>query len=195
MGTEEVTGDEPAPLDLQARRILIYGVTGSGKTTLAKRLSERTGLPWQEADQLTWEANWVQVPDEEQRRRIQEICDRDQWILDTAYGKWIDVPLARVELIIGLDYPRWVSLGRLLRRTVARAVDKAPVCNGNVENWRLVFSRESIVMWHFRSFARKRSRIRKWASNPDGPRVIIIRAPSELEGLLSGEWPLEKKPR
>ncbi len=188
MGTEEVTGDEPAPLDLHARRILIYGVTGSGKTTLAKRLSERTGLPWQEADQLTWEANWVQVQDEEQRRRIQEICDRDQWILDTAYGKWIDVPLARVELIIGLDYPRWVSLGRLLRRTVARAVDKAPVCNGNVENWRLVFSRESIVMWHFRSFARKRSRIRKWASNPDGPRVIIIRSPKQLEALF-GEVP------
>ena len=134
-------------------------MTGSGKTTLARRLGELTGIPWHEADQLTWEPGWVQVSDEEQRSRIQAICDQDAWILDTAYGKWIDVPLARAELIVALDYPRWVSLGWLIKRTLARATDREPVCNGNQESWKLMFSRDSILLWHFKSFRRKRARI------------------------------------
>jgi len=89
-----------------ARRIFVYGVTGSGKTTLAEQLSVVTGVPWHSVDDLTWEPGWVEVPGDEQRRRIQAVCDGHEWILDTAYGQWLDVPLARVELIVGLDYPR-----------------------------------------------------------------------------------------
>jgi ADP-ribose pyrophosphatase YjhB (NUDIX family) len=46
-----------------ARRILIYGVTGSGKTTLAARLAGATGIGWHCVDDLSWEPGWVAVPD------------------------------------------------------------------------------------------------------------------------------------
>jgi adenylate kinase family enzyme len=51
----------------------VYGVTGSGKTTLAAQIAERTGLPWHSVDDLTWEPGWVEVPVQEQRRRIEAI--------------------------------------------------------------------------------------------------------------------------
>jgi len=54
------------------------------------------------------------------------------------------VPFATVELIVALDYPRWFSLQRLLRRTLARVVDKRRICNGNTETWRRMFSREVV---------------------------------------------------
>jgi adenylate kinase family enzyme len=112
---------------------VVYGVTGSGKTTLAEQIAERTSLPWHAVDELTWDPGWDEVPLAEQRRRIEAICAEDRWILDTAYGQWLDIPLARVQLIVALDYPRWISLGRLLRRTLVRAVDHHPICNGNFE--------------------------------------------------------------
>ena len=47
-----------------------------------------------------------------------EICAGEEWILDHAYGKWREIPLARAELIVALDYPRWLSLSRLIGRTL-----------------------------------------------------------------------------
>jgi adenylate kinase family enzyme len=166
-------------------RILVYGVTGSGKTALAERISVRTGIPWHSVDDLTWEPDWVPVPDDEQRRRIEVICAGEQWVLDTAYGKWLDVPLARVELIVALDFPRWLSLFRLTRRSIARALDGRPLCNGNHESFRHMFSRDSIILWHFKSFSRKRRRIRGWEVDPPAAQVVRLSSKRQAESWLA----------
>ncbi len=53
--------DEGDPL-AGACRLLLYGVTGSGKTTAAARISAATGIAWTSVDDLTWEPGWVAVP-------------------------------------------------------------------------------------------------------------------------------------
>jgi hypothetical protein len=58
-------------------------------------------------------------------------------------------------------------------------------CGGNVETWRKVVSRDSIVAWHFRSFARKRARIAAWEADPDIPPVVRLRTPAEAERWLA----------
>jgi adenylate kinase family enzyme len=167
-----------------AQRILVYGVTGSGKTTFAARISEVTGIPWHSVDDLTWEPGWVQASDDEQRRRIAAICAGDRWVLDTAYASWLDIPMARVELIVALDYPRWLSLTRLVRRSVARAIDRRPICNGNRESFRHMLSRDSIIVWHFRSFQRKRNRVRAWERDPAVPPVVRLTSPRQARAWL-----------
>jgi adenylate kinase family enzyme len=182
-----------APAGVSARRILVYGVTGAGKTTLAAQIAARTGLPWYSVDDLTWEPGWVAVPEEEQRRRIESICAGDEWILDTAYRTWMDVPLETVEMIVALDYPRLTSLSRLTRRCLRRVVTRERACNGNIETVRNLLSRDSIIRWHFRSFSTKRRRMREWASSPSPPRVVPLRSPRDarrwldtLERVLTG---------
>ncbi len=165
-------------------RILVYGVTGSGKSTLAARIAERTGLPYVSADDLTWLPGWVQVPDEEQHRRIAEVCAGERWVLDAAYTRWKDVVLPRTQLIVALDYPRWLSLGRLVRRTARRSVTRERICNGNVESFRQMFSADSIIRWHFASFAKKRARIRAWAAEPPCPSVVRMTSPRETRRWL-----------
>ena len=109
-----------------------------------------------------------------------------RWVLDSAYSSWIDVVLDRVELIVALDYPRWRSLGRLIWRTLQRNLDHQTVCNGNTESLRQTFSRDSIVVWHFKSFARKRARMRAWAAEPSGPKVVRLTSPAAAWAWLAG---------
>jgi adenylate kinase family enzyme len=170
----------------RAQRVLIYGVCGSGKTTFARRLGEKTGIPWHSADDLAFEADWKETSQEFQAEKVRAICEATEWILDTAYGSWLHIPFGKADLILGLDYPRWLSFGRLLMRTIGRVIDGRPVCNGNRESLRTTFSRDSILIWHFRSFRRKRERMRAWAEQGD-PRVILFRTPREAERWLRRE--------
>jgi adenylate kinase family enzyme len=168
------------------RRILVYGVTGSGKSTLAKRLGERLGLPYVAVDDLTWEPNWVPVPDEIQRERMTAVCAGDDWVIDGAYWQWADVALARTDLIVGLDLSRVLSYSRLLRRSVRQVIHKTPTCNGNAETFRGMFlRRDSILRFHFGSFKRKQDRMRAWRDDPRMPEVVLLRSPREVERWIA----------
>ena len=177
-----VNSDEARPFPY--RRVMVYGVTGSGKTTAAARLAGRTGLPWWAIDELTWEPDWQPVPPQEQRRRVSEICAGERWIIDHGYGQWLDIPLERADLIVALDHPRLVSLASLVVRSVRNVLTGAATCNGNREAWRTLVADDSIVRWHFRSFARKRRRIRSWLVDSPGPDVLRFTSRRELSQWL-----------
>jgi adenylate kinase family enzyme len=177
-----------------SERILIYGVTGSGKTKLAAALAGRTGLPWYSVDDVIgWNPGWTEVDRTEQRRRAEQLCSGDRWILDTAYSHWLDVVFARVQLIVALDYPRAVSLARLIRRTGVRLVARREICNGNRESLRVALSRDSIIAWHFRSFAPKRDRITAWANDPTAPAMVRLTSPRATRHWLAGVRPVNPK--
>lgn len=168
-----------------ARRILVYGVSGAGKSTLAKQLGEALALSVHLVDdEIGWLPGWVERPVGEQRAIASVLAAEDAWVLDSAYGKWIDMVWERTEVVVALDYPRWLSLGRLLLRSVARASDRRPICNGNTESFRQLFSRDSLILWHFRSFPRKRARMRAWAAASAGPKVFLAHRPRDVEHLL-----------
>lgn len=160
------------------RRILVYGVTGSGKTALARRIADKIGLPLCLRDDLIWEPGWREVEVDQMRRRFARVAAESEWVLDGAGSRYEDLVLPRVELIVCLDYPRWLSLVRLVRRTVRRVVSQEPVCNGNAETWRQVFSPDSILLWHFRTFSRNRRKMRAWAVAGG---AVLLRCPRETE--------------
>ena len=112
------------------------------------------------------------------------IAAQDQWVLDSAYGVWRDLVVPRAELIVGLDYPRWLSLLRLIRRSLRRVMAREELCNGNYESLGRLFGRESMIGWHFRSFSRKRRVMRSLRSNPGTSEVLIFRYPHDLEAWL-----------
>jgi adenylate kinase family enzyme len=167
-----------------ARRILVYGVTGSGKSTLSRQLATITGIPLTDVDDLSWRPGWVPLPKDEQRVLFDEVTRADTWILDAAYGAWRDVAIERTDLVVALDYPRWISLTRLLRRTVVGIVTRREICHGNRESWRSLVGRRSIVAWHVESFPRERERMRGWAAAASGPRVVLLRGPGDAEAFL-----------
>ncbi|MHA7294198.1 P-loop NTPase family protein [Arthrobacter sp. HLT1-21] len=173
-----------AAAPVRPQRVLFYGVTGSGKSTAARRYATATGLPEVSADdQIGWLPGWAERDPEDQARLASSLTAGERWVLDTAYAKWAGQVLPRAELIIALDYARWVSLLRLVRRTLRRVVRGDEVCNGNRESARRTVARDSILVWHFKSFPRKRARIRKFIDDGDVP-VLRFTRPRDLERWL-----------
>ncbi len=63
-------------------------------------------------------------------------------------------------------------------------ITRRPTCNGNVNTVGKLLSSDSIVRWHFRSFDKKRRRMRGWEADPEGPKVIRVTSRRQLDALL-----------
>jgi adenylate kinase family enzyme len=173
-----------------AHRILCFGATGSGKSTMAAALAEILALPLTLVDDLCWGRGWVQTPIELQDARIVPVLESDAFVIDSVYRRHNVIALANVDVVVALDYPRLVSLARLVRRTTRRIRTRELVCNGNVETVGRALARDSILWWHFRSWRSKRGRMRAWHADAALPPVLLLRRPREavalLEALRSG---------
>ncbi|WP_427017693.1 adenylate kinase [Pseudarthrobacter sp. P1] len=177
----------PAPLPGGVQRILIQGVTGSGKSTLAAMLAGTLGLPCHLADEeVGWLPGWTNRPVAQQRELAAALVAQPGWALDGAYSPWWDLVVPRAQVVVCLDYPRLTSLRRLLVRSIRRAATREPVCNGNTESIRILFSGESIIAWHSHSFARKRAAMRALAAAPGAAHVVLLRSPRHTRAWLSG---------
>ena len=123
---------------------------------------------------------------EVQRELAARIVGQDQWVLDSAYGVWRDLVVPRAELIVGLDYPRWLSLLRLIRRSARRVITREEVCNGNRETLGGLFAPDSIIGWHFSVHSSRgtagHARTREHSRQRGGP---DLRRPPRTRGVAS----------
>ncbi|MGE6230893.1 DNA topology modulation protein FlaR [Paenibacillus chitinolyticus] len=104
------------------KRIHIIGSVGSGKTTLARRLSSEMGLPFYELDNVVWKrtpAGDVRRTEEERDVCLAEIVGGDDWITEGAHqAGWIGPCLERAERIVFLDTPYSTRLRRIISRFI-----------------------------------------------------------------------------
>jgi hypothetical protein len=67
------------------KRVAVFGNTGGGKSTLARRLAERTGLPLHPLDLIQFRPGGEAVPREDYLRAHAELMRQDAWVID-GYG-------------------------------------------------------------------------------------------------------------
>jgi adenylate kinase family enzyme len=123
------------------RRILVIGSGGSGKTTVAREIAARTGLPLIHLDQLFWRPGWDPTPDDEWDQVIGRLIAQEGWVMDGNYGRTLQQRIAAADAIVFLDMPRLVCTWRILKRRFKHVggsrPDVAPGCPEQV-NWEFV---------------------------------------------------------
>ena len=162
-------------------RIMIIGSGGSGKTTLARQLGEKTGLPVVHLDQIFWSpGNWKHLEREEFDALLQKELEKPQWILDGNYNRTLEPRLERCDTVIYLDFPRLVSFTGWLRRVIknwGRArPDMAPGCG----EW---FDPE-MARWVWNFNKKNRARYRELLSGLEGKTVRIFTSRRQVKRFL-----------
>ena len=101
-------------------RLVVVGTSGSGKTTMAKRLAHLLAVPHVELDSLYFGPNFSTVPESVLRERVATAIEEDHWVTDGNKRAVRDLVWPRADTIIWLDYPAAVTLWRLGRRALRR---------------------------------------------------------------------------
>jgi len=99
-------------------RVLIIGCGGAGKSTLAKTLGEKTGLPVVHLDKLFWHPGWVESTKEEIDSKILQEIQKPRWIMDGNYNRTLPQRLQYCDTVIYLDFSRLACIMGVLKRIV-----------------------------------------------------------------------------
>src|SRR3982074_3766449 len=88
------------------KRVVILGRGASGKSTLAARLGEITGLPVIELDKVFWQSGVLPTPRDQWVELQQSLVEEERWIMDGDLGPHdaIEVRLRVADTIIFLDF-------------------------------------------------------------------------------------------
>ena len=163
-------------------RVLVIGCGGSGKTTFARRLAERSGLPLIHLDRLHWRPGWRATPQEAWRATVKEIVARERWIIEGHYGGTLDLRLPACDTVVFLDTPRHVCLTRVVWRTLRhRGRERRELAPGCPERLTLEF-----LVWIWGFGRRRRPLFERLAALRSDQRAVVLRTRDEIEQFLKG---------
>ncbi|WP_281974962.1 AAA family ATPase [Halobacillus litoralis] len=104
------------------RKIHIIGSVASGKTTLAKELSTKLGVPYYELDNVAWERNPGadrRRTDLEKRNYLNTIVRSESWIIEGVHNEeWVSGSFQHADLIIFLDINYFTRTYRIIKRYI-----------------------------------------------------------------------------
>lgn len=184
-----LSADDPLPR--RPARVLVAGVTGSGKTTLSRRLAQTWNLRHVEIDGLFHGANWTPRP--EFLDDVRAFAAEDRWITEWQYtSKGTDEILTpRADLAIWLDYPYRIVRTRLLRRTIGRSILRTRMWNDNVEKpiWRMFRGEpdENILAWQTATRHKWNERMPEITERFPHLTIVRLRHPRETERWLRAQ--------
>ncbi len=144
----------------------MVGVTGAGKSTLARALSRRLGLPYHEMDALYFNGpDWA--VNDELTEDVSRLTAEPCWIVDSlGYPEVRDLLWDRADTVIWLDYPKRAVMPRVLRRSLRRTVTREVLFGGNRETWRDWLSREHPARWAWSQHGPRRREIERRVRDP-----------------------------
>ena len=86
-------------------RIVIIGCPGAGKSTFARKLAAKTGLPLYYRDMIWHRADRAVIGREEFDRQLDKLVIEDEWIIDGNYARTLPKRLAHCDTVFFFDLP------------------------------------------------------------------------------------------
>ena len=114
-------------------RVLIIGNAGSGKTTFAKKLAEKTSLPLVHLDRLYWHGSWEHLERDAFDAVLQAQLDKPRWIIDGNFNRTLPHRLQYCDTVFFFDLPVASCVTGITKRLLANYRKTRDDMGGNCE--------------------------------------------------------------
>ncbi len=167
-------------------RVVVVGTSGAGKTSMAKSIASMLNLPCIELDRLHWGSNWEALTatnPEEFVRRVSAATSGEAWVSDGNYDVVRDLIWRRATHLVWLDYSRAVVMYRVIKRSVARALDQEELWAGNREHWRHWLHPSHPIRWAWSTWRGRRLRFEYLLEGAQYRHILVLRLRKPLTAI------------
>ncbi len=108
------------------KKIYIIGAVGTGKTTLAKKMSEKLNIKMYQLDKVVWDddnGNRKRT-DEEVFDIFEKILKQDSWIIEDVGRKKFIEGIKKADMVYYIDLPNFVIYKRCILRWIKQKIGK-----------------------------------------------------------------------
>jgi len=161
------------------KKVIVIGCPGSGKTTFAEKLRNKTGLPLFYLDAIWHKPDRTHISREEYDARLAEILALDSWIIDGNYSRTIESRISVCDTVFLFDLPVEVCLDGAISRLGKTRYDM-PWIDTKLDP-RL---KNDIEEFPYKNLPDIYDLIDKYKA---GKKVVIFKSREETDEFLSGE--------
>lgn len=172
-----------------AQRVHILGASGCGVTTLGRAIADAAAWPYYDTDDFYWlptdpPYRLKRPPGERLERLLDAVLTSERWVLGGALDGWGDALIPRFDLVVFIEAPTDVRLGRLSTRERKRFGARIEpggdmhTHHGRFMDWAQTYETRAI------SGGRSRARHEAWLAQVSG-RVLRLDATRALPDLCA----------
>lgn len=163
-------------------RIHIVGASGSGKTYLSKKLSNKYGIPAYALDDLFWDnsaGGYSKKREEGQRNQmLRKILSQENWIIEGVQHTWAAESFEKADRVYCLETPPLLCRFRILRRFLVRK------CRGTNQEGETLGSVLRLLKWTKKFYRVNFPEIRKMLEQY-GEKVVYLKGKSQIRKHIS----------
>ncbi len=120
---KETAAGDVTPTEGIGTRIMITGCCGSGKSTLSRKVADRTRLPLFNLDMIWWRPDESHISREDFDRILAELTAGERWIIEGDYSRTYEARLRACDTLIFLDYDEETCMAGLRQRVGQKRSD------------------------------------------------------------------------
>ena len=166
-------------------RVIVLGVSaGVGKSSFARKLSEKMAIPVHHLDTYFWKPGWIESSEEEFREKQQQLVKEDRWIIEGNYTSTYEIRRQRADTLIYLELPLRICLYRVFKRRIINQGKTRPdMASGCPEKLDKDFLKFIISTYHARKL-KMRKRMAHFIEECPQNKVIFLRSQKEVDEFL-----------
>ncbi|MFA5987291.1 MAG: hypothetical protein WC797_01400 [Candidatus Paceibacterota bacterium] len=160
-----------------ARKIVVTGISASGKSLFARKIAEKLNIPILSLDSIMWKHGWTRVSDDKVDEILEEYSNKVEWIIE-GYKVTRGSVLEKADLIIYLDYSRIVTSWWYIKRCWKHRTNARPELPGSPDKFSFRFLK---LIWDRKeSFALNK----RLFNIKDQKKIVTMPSPCETEIFL-----------